>query len=324
MSGAVSSNDSRLTCSKCPWYKTATIARNGDALENLSASQSVHHRIQADKMRSVSLFSLLTVASTVTCAAAQDKTSNVDPFEQWHKPEAGHVRGPCPFLNTFANHGFLPRTGKYITQKDLADGLFRAVNFDANISAFLFDFAVSTNPEPNSTWFSLDHLTRHNVLEHDASLSRADAFHGPADVLNEAAFTETLSYYGDTLDVKSGATAIVARMKTCKATNPTYSLSDLGEAFILGETAAFISILGDAKTITADKKLVEYLFRTLSLWSELGWKRPDSAFTTDILLSSLETVETEYHKQLNATSQARKRSGGYADRLLLARQSLRS
>lgn len=160
------------------------------------------------------------------------------------------------------------------------------MNFDANISAFLFDFAIRTNPEPNSTWFSLDHLTRHNVLEHDASLScvpsypsplssrdvsltflppnsRVDAYHGHADIFNAKAFDETLSYYGKTVDVKSGAAAIIARMKTCKSTNPTYSLSELGEAFILGETAAFISILGDAKTITADKKKVEYLFSRL-------------------------------------------------------------
>jgi hypothetical protein len=95
--------------------------------------------------------------------------------------------------------------------------------------------------------------------------SRIDAFHGHADLFNEAAFAETLSYYGDTVDVKGGAAAIVARMKTCKSTNPTYSLSDLGEAFIIGETAAFISILGDAETITAPKKLVEYLFRKLYL-----------------------------------------------------------
>lgn len=63
------------------------------------------------------------------------------------------------------------RTGKYITLEDLTDGLFNAVNFDDGLSKFLFDFAITTNPEPNSTWFSLDHLARHNVLEHDASLS---------------------------------------------------------------------------------------------------------------------------------------------------------
>ncbi|KAK4451238.1 Chloroperoxidase [Podospora aff. communis PSN243] len=273
-------------------------------------------------MRGTTFLSLVTAAVSVSSAAAQQPGSNVDPFEQWHKPEAGHVRGPCPFLNTFANHGFLPRTGKYITQQNLADGLFNAVNFDANISAFLFDFAISTNPEPNATWFSLDHLTRHNVLEHDASLSRVDAFHGHADIFNEAAFKETLSFYGDTVNVKSGAAAIIGRMKSCKATNPTYSLSDLGEAFILGETAAFIAILGDAESITAEKRMVEYLFRNERLPTELGWKRPAAAFTTDVLLTSLETVEEEYRKQLNGTSQSRKRSGGAADRLLFARQGL--
>ncbi|KAK5659959.1 hypothetical protein OQA88_13424 [Cercophora sp. LCS_1] len=268
------------------------------------------------------LSTFMTVAIAASQAAAQNATK--DAFEQWHKPETGHVRGPCPFLNTFANHGFLPRTGKYITHKDLADGLFNAVHFDANISAFLFDFAVSTNPEPNSTWFSLDHLTRHNVLEHDASLSRVDAYHGHADIFNQQAFDETLSHYGDTVNVKAGAAAIVARMKTCKSTNPTYSLSGLGEAFILGETAAFISILGDAKSITADKKLVKYLFENERLPTELGWKRPETAFTTDILLANLETVGAEYAKLLNSTAAQRKRSGGFADRLLVGSSMLRA
>ncbi|KAK4643001.1 hypothetical protein QC761_000370 [Podospora bellae-mahoneyi] len=252
---------------------------------------------------------------SLAVAAAAVNVSNSDPFEQWHGPKAGDVRGPCPFLNTFANHGFLPRTGKYITLDDLTNGLFNAVNFDANISAFLFDFAISTNPEPNSTWFSLDHLTRHNVLEHDASLSRVDAFHGHADIFNQEAFDETRSHWGDIVNVESGAAAIVARMKTCKSTNPQYSLSQLGEAFILGETAAFISILGDAETLTVEKTRVEYLFQNERLPTELGWKRPEAQFTTDILVRNLQAVAVEYQKRLNSTV-LRKRGVDYAERLM--------
>ena len=37
-------------------------------------------------------------------------------------------------------------------------------------------------------------------------------------------------------------------------------MSDLGEMFLLGETAAFISILGDKEALTVDTTLVEYLF----------------------------------------------------------------
>ncbi|KAK4195482.1 Chloroperoxidase [Triangularia verruculosa] len=257
-------------------------------------------------------FLSLAVAATATDVLSQD------PFEQWHGPKGGDVRGPCPFLNTFANHGFLPRTGKYITQQNLADGLFNAVNFDANISAFLFDFAISTNPEPNSTWFSLDHLTRHNVLEHDASLSRIDAFHGHADIFNQEVFDESTSYWDDIINVKSGAAAVVARMKTCKSTNPTYSLSALGEAFILGEVAAFISILGDAETVTVEKPRVEYLFQNERLPTELGWKRPESPFTIDVLVRNLNLVGDEYRKLLNSTVNStalRKRNEGYAARL---------
>lgn len=95
--------------------------------------------------------------------------------------------------------------------------------------------------------------------------SRVDAFHGHADIFNQEAFDETRSHWGDIVNVESGAAAIVARMKTCKSTNPQYSLSQLGEAFILGETAAFISILGDAEALTVEKTRVEYLFRTFSI-----------------------------------------------------------
>jgi len=258
--------------------------------------------------------------SVTVAVAATQVAATPDAFQHWVGPKAGHVRGPCPFLNTFANHGFLPRSGKYITHKDLADGLFNSVNFDANISSFLFDFAVGTNPEPNSTWFSLDHLSRHNVLEHDASLSRVDAYLGHADIFNQAAFDETLSYYGDVLNVESGAAAIVARIKTCKATNPTYSLSSLGEAFILGETAAFISILGDAESLTAEKRFVEYLFQNERLPTELGWTRPETPFTIPVLSRNLERVGVEYEKLLNSTSgnstSLRKRGEKYAGRLI--------
>lgn len=73
-------------------------------------------------------------------------------------------------LNSLANHGFLPHNGKNITLDDLVKGLSDGVNMDPGLAAFLFDFALTTNPEPNATVFSLDNLSRHNILEHDASL----------------------------------------------------------------------------------------------------------------------------------------------------------
>lgn len=266
-------------------------------------------------MRLAAFLSLAVAASATV--VPRNTTINDDPFQHWAGPKGGDVRGPCPFLNTFANHGLLPRSGKYITYNDLFHGLSQGANFDAGISQFLFNFAVGTNPQPNSTWFSLDHLTRHNVLEHDASLSRVDAYLGHADIFNQEAFDETLSHYGDIVDVHGGAAAIVARMNTCNATNPTYSLSELGESFIMGETAAFISVLGDAQSLTADKRRVEYLFQNERLPTELGWTRPTTQFTLETLGRTLTQVRDECDKLRNSTvAEKKKRRGTFAGSLI--------
>jgi hypothetical protein len=73
-------------------------------------------------------------------------------------------------LNSLANHGFLQRSGKNITIQNIIDALFQGLNMDQALAEFLSQFALTTNPLPNATWFSLDHLSRHNILEHDASL----------------------------------------------------------------------------------------------------------------------------------------------------------
>lgn len=80
------------------------------------------------------------------------------------------VRGPCPGLNTLANHGLLPRSGKNITQDDLSRAMWLGVSQDDTISVPLFGLAATTNPSGDNTTFSLPDLGRHNILEHDASL----------------------------------------------------------------------------------------------------------------------------------------------------------
>ena len=43
------------------------------------------------------------------------------------------------------------------------------LNLEPELAGYLFDFGLLTNPEPNPTTFSLQHLGSHNILEHDAS-----------------------------------------------------------------------------------------------------------------------------------------------------------
>jgi hypothetical protein len=62
----------------------------------------------------------------------------------------------------------------------------------------------------------------------------------------------------------------LARVITSNATNPTYSLSDLGSGFSVGETAAYILILGDAANGTVKRELVDYLFGECPIISNGG------------------------------------------------------
>lgn len=73
-------------------------------------------------------------------------------------------------LNTLANHGHLPRDGKRISKEIAVDVLDSVLNWDVSVVNDLFDFAQPTNPSPNATTIDLNHLTTHNILEHDASL----------------------------------------------------------------------------------------------------------------------------------------------------------
>ena len=76
-------------------------------------------------------------------------------------------------LNTLANHGFLPHDGKDLSENVTINALETVLNIDPVLGTFLFRKALTTNPVANATTFSLDDLSRHNILEHDASLRYA-------------------------------------------------------------------------------------------------------------------------------------------------------
>ena len=53
---------------------------------------------------------------------------------------------------------------------------------------------------------------------------------------------------------------MLARYNTSKSTNPEFVMSELGSSFTMGETSAYILVLGDQDTLTVRKSFVEYLF----------------------------------------------------------------
>ncbi|OLN86587.1 putative sterigmatocystin biosynthesis peroxidase stcC 8 [Colletotrichum chlorophyti] len=211
--------------------------------------------------------------------------------DQWAPPGPNDFRGPCPMMNTLANHGFLPHDGRNLTQENVVKGLQDGLNFNTSLGVLMFQMAIVANPEPNATFFTLDHLNVHNVLEHDASLSRTDAFFGNNHVFNQTIFDETRVYWTkDILDADQLANSKVARQISSKAFNPNYTFTATTENFSLGEVAAPIIAFGDIDAGTVNRTLVEYFFQNERLPAELGWVKKEAQITQDDILKVVEMI----------------------------------
>ncbi|KAK5165295.1 uncharacterized protein LTR77_009393 [Saxophila tyrrhenica] len=204
---------------------------------------------------------------------------------EWHPAGPGDLRGPCPMMNTLANHGFLPHDGKNLTKPVVMKGLQDGLNFNEALIETMFEQALIANPEPNATWFDLGLLNRHNVLEHDASLSRTDAFFGNNHIFNQSVFDETTKYWHDPiLNASMLGNSKIARQLQSKSTNPEYTFTNTTEAFSIGEVLAPIIAFGDIETATVNRSLVIYFFENERLPTEMGWcKRTEPVALKDIL-----------------------------------------
>ncbi|KAI9343546.1 Chloroperoxidase [Obelidium mucronatum] len=113
---------------------------------------------------------------------------------EYKKPGADDVRGPCPAVNSLANHGYLPRDGKYITKELLMDALQNQYHLSQRI-AFVLATTVLDPENPlgvrpsgqekedvatgkSVPYIHLNQLNTHNRMEHDVSMFHLDAYQG--------------------------------------------------------------------------------------------------------------------------------------------------
>ncbi|TVY56695.1 putative sterigmatocystin biosynthesis peroxidase [Lachnellula suecica] len=195
-------------------------------------------------------------------------------LDTWAPGGADDFRGPCPMMNTLANHAFLPHDGRNLTKETVIRALNLALGFAEDLGAIMFEQAVFVNPEPNATYFTLDQLNPHNVLEHDASLSRTDAFFGNNHVFNQTVFNTTLAYWpNEVITANDLANSKLFRQIVSRSTNPTYSFGANVEPFSIGEVSAPIIAFGDMEAGTCNKTFVTYFFENERLPVELGWSK---------------------------------------------------
>ncbi|PSN67638.1 Cloroperoxidase [Corynespora cassiicola Philippines] len=193
----------------------------------------------------------------------------------WHLPVAGDVRSPCPGLNVLANHNILPHDGKNITEPVIRNALSAAYNLDPAFSSQLFFQALATADDPNGTSWTLADIRKHDIIEIDGSLSRADAAQGDNYNFNSTLWAQAKSFWhGDALiAVQSAADASSARVKTAKETNPDFGIPEELVFTRTGPWGLLISIFGNQQEAVVQKERIEMVFEQEKLPLNLGWKR---------------------------------------------------
>ncbi|KAI3324324.1 Cloroperoxidase [Xylariaceae sp. AK1471] len=228
-------------------------------------------------------FTTLIAAAVLGSSTAQASC----PFsDNWEPAGPGDVRAPCPMLNTLANHGFLPHSGKDITESVVVKAFGDVLNFDPVFSKFLHSIAILGNPVPNATTFSLNDLDEHNKLEHDSSLSRADAYWGDAISFNQSIFDQTKVYWTDSIvDLESAAMARLARLKFSNETNPTFSTPNVYAS--TGETSVLMLTFSNGTLGFAHGSMMRSFFEHERLPCDLGWTKPDVVISEDSLVDMI-------------------------------------
>lgn len=103
-----------------------------------------------------------------------------EPGYEFQEPGPNDSRGPCPGLNTLANHGYLPRDG-HVSFGQVLEATARGFNMGADLAGILSTFAILTDGDPvTETWYlgagpdGLGGLNRHSTIEVDISPNRED------------------------------------------------------------------------------------------------------------------------------------------------------
>jgi len=217
------------------------------------------------------------------------------------------VRGPCPLVNSLANHGYIPRDGRNVHAGELVTAL-KKVGLSHALSAVFADpiFLVAEKSQPSRSrwqtiWYwicnpwalffsgfgmrrpgqkdakgikclDLDQLDQPGIVEHDISMTRHDHTQGDnhtpqPDLIRD--LLESSSDGGKTITLEDLAALRRRRIHTQLKANTglTYGSSQHNGACT--ELALILHVLGDGQKIPCD--YVRALFQEERLPLEEGW-----------------------------------------------------
>lgn len=116
-------------------------------------------------------------------------------------------------------------------------------------------------------------LNRHNVIEHDGSLSRRDMYFDPSNRFDKPTFDAFIAYFGDatTISTADMANARARHALAMSRINPTFTLPESSVPLFLGEASLMLALWGSPSKPVANRAFLEYFFRKTYLYPQL-WK----------------------------------------------------
>ncbi|KAL4769274.1 putative sterigmatocystin biosynthesis peroxidase stcC [Aspergillus nidulans var. acristatus] len=225
-------------------------------------------------------------------------TAELD-FEQWHPAGPGDLRCGCPAMNSLANHGFINHNGSNITVNEVIPLMQEVFHLSEELATIVTGLAVLSADDPASGIFNLDMLNRHNIFEHDASLTRKDFYlGGDGHTIDKPTLDDFLSYFEgkEWIELNDAAAARYARVLDSRAKNPSFLYQDQQLITSYGETIKYFRTMVDPRSNKTSAEFVKILFTEERLPVREGWQRPREeisgfSLASDVVQLALRTPE---------------------------------
>ncbi|KAH6905634.1 Chloroperoxidase [Coprinopsis sp. MPI-PUGE-AT-0042] len=168
-----------------------------------------------------------------------------DPAHPFIKPGPLDIRGPCPGLNTLANHGYLPRSG-IASPQQIVEAVMEGFNMENGLAIFVTYAAFIVDGNPITNLMSIGGktirtgidppkpaivggLNTHAVFEGDTSMTRGDFYHGDNHSLNTTLWAQFIDYSntygGGFYDLPAAHALRTQRIAQSLATNPQFDFT---------------------------------------------------------------------------------------------------
>ncbi|KAF7591870.1 hypothetical protein BBP40_000912 [Aspergillus hancockii] len=214
---------------------------------------------------------------------------------QYQRGGPNDLRGPCPVVNSLANHGYIARDGRNITASDLKSALGEiGLGFDTATGLVKIAFQDHEDPPPNrppstpnfglrdkgqvnaegEPVVNLDQFSRPHAIEHDTSVTRQDRALGDFIHLNADLYHRFLqsAENGTSFSISDIGKFRKKRFEESKRDNPGLDLDKRRHYIACAEVGGVMCVFGKGLRYQVPKEYIQALFGDERLPFDEGWK----------------------------------------------------